>query len=89
MKTRQLILLAERAEQRLAAANDAAVKAKHSIAADLRQSSPWTVPLAAVVTGLILAQAPRAWRHRVLARGLPLIGGGLFALINPLLRRMQ
>jgi len=89
MKTRQLIRLAEQAEARLATANETAIDAKRVIAGDFKQSSPWLIPLAAVATGLILARTPKALRNRVLSQGLPLFGGGLFALINPLLRRMQ
>ena len=87
--SRQLMRAAEAAEIRLVAANQSAHDATASLRADFKRNAPWLVPALGVAAGLVLARTPAPLRNRLLTHGLPMLGGGLFSLINPWLRRLK
>lgn len=89
MSVNQLIRAAENAEARFHSATSAALATTRELHDEFKRKSPWMVPLMGVAAGLVLSQTTPVWRNRVLTNVMPIFGGGLFALINPLLRRLK
>ena len=87
MSARRLIKSAQLAEARLESARADLAASTAGLRSSFQHNAPWLVPLFGIATGLILARVPSHWHNRLLRHGLPLLGGGVFSLVTPFLRR--
>lgn len=87
MTARDLIKSAQVAEIRLESARSDLAASAAGLQSRFEHNAPWLVPLLGIGAGLILARVPSQWHNRLLRHGLPMLGGGVFSLVTPFLRR--